>query len=80
LTSGIGRTRFSCFDSGSFNDGSIRHDPSYDATETYAHLAEDPLREAVQRQGANLAKVIQLKCGDGNGGAILPDKERQESA
>jgi integrase len=49
-------------------------------TETYAHLAEDPLREAVQRQGANLAKVIQLKCGDGNGGAILPEKERKESA
>jgi integrase len=49
-------------------------------TETYAHLAEDPLREAVQRQEANLAKVIQLKCGDGNGGAVLPEKERKESA
>jgi integrase len=48
-------------------------------TETYAHLSEDPLREAVDQQGDQLAQVLQIETGGGVVDVILPD-EKKESA
>ena len=48
-------------------------------TETYAHLAEDPLREAVDRQGDNLAQVIQIETGGGVVDVILPEEDKKSA-